>query len=177
MTYDNSKTLKENSVDNLTDHQKYLIVKNHSIPGSSFPFPTSFKHGFGRSCKPIYLTASFVYSQNDEAVFWLQCSKFLNSDVKNDDDQNYHVGNSYHTDATVKALEINDKFEKPANTIESQTNKDIQNRHEIYPQFVEILARIVHLIGKQGLAFRGHRESLVEEGNTGIFLGKRNCKS
>ena len=59
-------------------------------------------------------------------------------------------------------------------TIEYQTNKEIQNRHKIYPQLVEILARIVHLLGKQGLAFRrhrerGHRESLVE-GNTGNFL-------
>ena len=34
MTYDIGKTFKEYSVDNLTDHQKYLIVKNRSIPGS-----------------------------------------------------------------------------------------------------------------------------------------------
>ena len=70
----------------------------------------------------------------------------------------------------VKVLEINDKFEKPVNTIAYQTNKEIQNKHEIYPQLVEILARIVHLLGKLGLAFRGHRESLVEEGNTGNVL-------
>ena len=65
----------------------------------------------------------------------------------------------------VKSLEIDDKFEKPANTIEYQTNKEIQNRHKIYPQLVEILARIVYLLGKQGLAFRGHRTKVIP----GIF--------
>ena len=152
MTYDIGKTFKENSVDNLTDHRKYLIVKNRSIPGSSFSSPKSFKYGCARSCKPNYLIASFVYSQNDDAVFCLQCSMFLNSDVRSklssfvtrgytewhniQEKQKRHVGNSYHTDAMVKALEINDKFEKPANTIEYQTNKEIQNRHKIYPQLV-----------------------------------------
>ena len=41
--------------------------------------------------------------------------------------QKMHVGHSYYTDAMVKALEINDKFEKSANTIEYQTNKEIQD--------------------------------------------------
>ena len=53
-----------------------------SIPGNSFSFPKSFKHECARSCKPNYLKASFVYSQNDDAVFCLQCSMFLNSDVR-----------------------------------------------------------------------------------------------
>ena len=69
------------------------------------------------------------------------------------------------------------KLEKPANTIEYQTNKEIQNRHKIYPQLVETLARIVHLLEKQGLAFRGHRESLVEEGNTGVLLLKEHIEN
>ena len=45
--------------------------------------------------------------------------------------QKRHVSNSYHTDAMVKALEINDKFEKPVNTIEYQTHKGIQKRQNI----------------------------------------------
>ena len=101
---------------------------------------------------------------------------FLNSDVRSklssfvtrryaewhsiQEKQKRHVGNSYHTDVMVKALEINDKFEKNCEHVSQYVN----------PQLVEILARIVHLLGKQGLAFRGHRESLVEEGNTGNFL-------
>lgn len=37
--------------------------------------------------------------------------------------------------------------------------------HQVYPTIVEALAWAICLLGKQGLALRGHRESLENETN------------
>ena len=85
--------------------------------------------------------------------------------------QQRHVGNEYHNTAMTEAFEIIEKFETAVTTIDYQTSPDIQNRYKTYPQIIEALARIVHLLGRQGLAFRGHRENLEEdESNMGNFL-------
>ena len=71
----------------------------------------------------------------------------------------------------TEAFEIVERFEKVVNTIDYQNNKHIQNIYKIYPRIVEVLPRIVHLLGKQGLVFREHRENLDEEEcNMGKFL-------
>ena len=61
----------------------------------------------------------------------------------------------------TEAFGIIENFETVVNTIDS--NQDIQNRYKTYPQIIEALARIVHLLGRQGLAFRGHHENLEED--------------
>ena len=38
-------------------------------------------------------------------------------------------------------------------------DENLKQRYQVYPKFVEALARVVHLLGKQGLALRGHRGS------------------
>ena len=71
----------------------------------------------------------------------------------------------------TEAFGIIEKFETVVNTIDYQTIQDIQNRYKTYPQIIEALARIVHLLERQGLAFRGHRENLEEdESNMGNLL-------
>ena len=85
--------------------------------------------------------------------------------------QQRHVGNEYHSTAMTEAFGIVEKCETVVNTIDYQTSQDIQNRYETYPQIIEALARIVHLLGRQGLVFRGHCKNLEEnETNTGNFL-------
>ena len=62
-------------------------------------------------------------------------------------------------------------FETLVNTIDYQTSQDIQNRYKTYPQIIEALARIFHLLGRQGLVFKEDRENLEEdESNMGNFL-------
>ena len=53
-----------------------------------------------------------------------------------------------------------------------QVNEVLKERHEVYKKIVEALARVNHLLGKQGLALRGHREGLkaAAEKNQGNFL-------
>ena len=75
--FDIGDILKGNSINNLTDHQKYMIYKNHFVRDSSYLFPKSFQHECNRSCKPNYISSSFAYSKNDDAVFCLYCSLFV----------------------------------------------------------------------------------------------------
>ena len=185
--FDIGDILKDNSINNLTDHQKYMIYKNHFVPDSSYSFPKSFQHGCNRLFKPNYLSSSFVYSKNDNAAFCLYCSLFCNRDTRSQlssfvnqgysewhnilEKQQRHVGNEYHSTAMTEAFRITEKFENVVITIDYQTSQDIQNRYQTYPQIIEALARIFHLLGRQGLAFRGHRENLEEdESNMGNFL-------
>ena len=64
--FDIGDILKDNSINNLTNHQKYMIYMNHFVPDSSYSFPKSFQHGCNHSSKPNYLSSSFVYSKNDD---------------------------------------------------------------------------------------------------------------
>ena len=38
-------------------------------------------------------------------------------------------------------------------------DENLTQRYQACPKVVEALARVVHFLGKQGLALRGHRES------------------
>ena len=53
-----------------------------------------------------------------------------------------------------------------------QVNKVLKERHQVYKKIVEALARVIHLLGKQGLALRGRREGpkAAAGKNQGNFL-------
>ena len=73
--------------------------------------------------------------------------------------------------SVIEAYGIIEKFENPANTIKTITNENLKQRYQVYPKVVETLARVVHLLGEQGLALRGHRESSEDASNNqGNFL-------
>ena len=83
-----------------------------------------------------------------------------------------HSGNSYHQQAVHSAERIIAKFENPANTISVQVNEVLKGRHQVYKKILEALARVIHLLGKQGLALHGHREEpkAAAGKNQGNFL-------
>ena len=60
----------------------------------------------------------------------------------------------------------------PANTIPVQVDEVLKETNLVYQKIVEALARVIHLLGKQGLAMRGHREGPKEvaDKNQGNFL-------
>ena len=53
-----------------------------------------------------------------------------------------------------------------------QVNEVLKERHQVYKKIVEALARVIHLLGKQGFALRGHREGpkAAAGKNQGNFL-------
>ena len=49
-------------------------------------------------------------------------------------------------------------------------DENLKQRYQVYPKVIEALARAVHLLGKQGLALRGHPQSSDATDNQGNFL-------
>ena len=130
-----------------------------------------------------------MYSKKEDAVYCINCALFSPTDKRRalgsfvntgykgwnniHEKQTLHIGNKYHDDATKEASGIIIKFEKPNNTIPHQTNDSLKERQKTYPKIVEALARIIHLIGKQGIAYRGTEEKADDSdtaGNPGNFL-------
>ena len=130
-----------------------------------------------------------MYSKKEDAVYCINCALFSPTDKRRalgsfvntgykgwnniHEKQTLHIGNKYHDDATKEASGIITKFEKPNNTIPHQTNDSLKERQKTYPKIVEALARIIHLIGKQGIAYRGTEEKADDSdtaGNPGNFL-------
>ena len=129
-----------------------------------------------------------MYGKNEDAVYCINCAlfsptekrralgSFVNTGCKGWNNihqkQTPHVGNKYD-DATKETSGIITMFEEPNNTIPHQANDSLKERQKTYPKIVEALARIIHLIGKQGIAYRGTEEKAeygVTAGNPGNFL-------
>ena len=49
-------------------------------------------------------------------------------------------------------------------------DENLKQRYQVYTKVVEALARVVHLLGKQGLALRGHRERSYASHKQGNLL-------
>ena len=158
----------------VADHEKNILVKNHFVPDEKYSFKKSWKHGCNRACKKDYQSDCFVYSSKDDSVFCIYCALFLNDDRRRSlgvfvnqgykewhnikEKESRHSGNSYHQQAVDRANGIIAKFEMPANKIPVQVDEVLKERNLVYQKIVEALARAIHLLGKQGLALRGHRE-------------------
>ena len=69
--------VRDNNFDTLREHDKYIIHKNRFAPEANFDFPKTIKHGCNRSCKIAYLSDSFVYSCQDNAVYCIYCVLFV----------------------------------------------------------------------------------------------------
>lgn len=162
-----------------TDHQKYIILRNHFLPGEKYEFKNTLKHGCYRSCKKEHLLNCSVFSLKKDGVFCIFCALFLNADKRRSRgsfvNQGYrewhkgkesrHSGNNYHQQAVEEVYGIIERFKNPMNTVTAKLNDELKQRHHVYPKTVETLARAIQLLGRQGLALCGHRESLENETN------------
>ena len=182
--YDIGEIVSLGGLEKLSSHEKYSILKSHFKPYKNYVFPKVNLHGCQRSCKIEYLHSSFVYSKKEDAVYCISCALFLPTDKRRalgsfvnigykgwnniHEKQTLRIGNKYHDDATKEASGIITKFEEPNNTISHQTNDTLKERQETHPKIVEALARIIHLIGKQGIAYRGTEEKADDSNTSGI---------
>ena len=179
--YDIGEIVSLGGLKKLSSREKYSVLKNHFKPYKNYVFPKIHLHGCQRSSKIECLHSSFVYSKKEDAVYCINCALFLPTDKRRTlgcfvntghkgwnnihEKQTLHIGNKYHDDATKEASGIITKFEEPNNTIPHQTNDTLKERIKTYSKIVEALARVIHLIGKQGIAYRGTEEK-ADNGNT-----------
>ncbi len=73
-----------------------------------------------------------------------------------------HTSLGYHLTACTKMREFLATYEHPSQAINTRLDDVAQKQLEENQQVIESLFKIVMLLGKQGLAFRGHRDDNVE---------------
>ena len=84
-----------------------------------------------------------------------------------------HSENPYHQEAVTLALATVDSFKISESRIPALIDNFVKERYETYPKVVHTILRDIHLIGKQDIALRGHREELNDSkpnNNPGNFL-------
>ena len=67
---------------NVTDHEKYVMLKNHFQPGEKYEFKKTLKRGCYRSCRREHLSECFVCSPKNDGVYCIFCSLLLTADRK-----------------------------------------------------------------------------------------------
>ena len=137
-----------------------------------------------------YLSDNFVYSKNKDEVYCSYCVLFLTEEKRKSlksfvnvgysgwhnfiEKENKHLGNTYHSDAVQETLGMKNKIENPLHTLPVQNDSVNSERCKKYLIVLHTIARVIHLLGKQGLALRGHREDILDissnSGNPGNFL-------
>ena len=84
-----------------------------------------------------------------------------------------HSKNPYRQEEVTLALAAIDSFKKPESTIPALIDNSVKERYKTYLKVVHTICRFVHLIGKQDMALRGHREEMDDskpDNNPGNFL-------
>lgn len=73
-----------------------------------------------------------------------------------------HAGKEYHLRAMTTMKEFIDRFENPTQAIDVMMQSRLQQLMERNQHVIESLLKIVLFCGKQGLAFRGHRDDRID---------------
>ena len=181
--------VRDKNFDTLAEHYKYIVLENRFVPEANFDFPKTTKNGCNRLCKTAYLSDSCVYSCQDNTVYCIYCMFFVPKGRRNIlgtfvnrgyrewhnimEKEKKHSQNTYHQEAVTLALATADRFKKPESTIPTFIDNSIKERYETYPKVVHAISRVIHLIRKQDITDRGHREELDDskpDNNPGIFL-------
>ena len=75
---------------------------------------------------------------------------------------NTHASHRYHLRAMTKMKEFIDRYENPSQAVDVMMQSQLQQTMARNQLVIESLLRIVLFCGKQGLAFRGHRDDRVD---------------
>ena len=73
-----------------------------------------------------------------------------------------HASNEYHLRAMARMKEFIDRYENPSQAVDVMMQSQLQQMMERNQLVIESLLRIVLFCGKQGLAFRGHRDDRID---------------
>ncbi len=68
----------------------------------------------------------------------------------------------YHLTACAKMSEFLTAYQQPSHAVNVRLDSQAQKQVEANQCVIESLFKIVLLLGKQGLAFRGHRDDRIE---------------
>ena len=130
-----------------------------------------------------------VYSKKSDSVWCLPCALFVPEPIRDTLGQfvNYgcskwaklnaeikdHNAKKYHQDAKLMAEGVRRRFEKPTKTLPYTINEEKKECLLKYKHILKVIAKSVHYLGKQSIAFRGHLEDIATgdpNNNPGNFL-------
>ena len=197
--YDIGKLL-DSAIDvhNLSREHKYRILTKEPNPDPlSYPRNRQYGSVSFRQFQPAWLKQYpwLHYSHHVDGVFCRACVVFaphtvggqalgsfvtkpFKSWVNRSQKMNSHAQLHYHMTCMAKMNEFVARFEHPSEAIHTKFDNETKKRMEENQKVIESLLKVVMLCGKQGLAFRGHRDDHVvwtepdehETGNQGNFI-------
>ena len=183
-----SKSVDEitSTMHNLSNSEKYSLLFNHIEPPRVLPGTYAF--GCSRKFNIEWLTtyAWLRYSPKLDAVFCGPCSVLLAADnradkgllvnrpfsqwVKLSDSLSRHAKLVYHHQAVQSADILKNSIENPNSRLDIMSSHILQSRIMENKHIFNQIVRAIEYLAKQGLSFRGHRESIESETNPGNFL-------
>ncbi|KAL7841276.1 hypothetical protein SRHO_G00249670 [Serrasalmus rhombeus] len=144
---DATKSIEEitQAVCQMSDDQKYNLLKNHVRPSKNFIFPTTFIGGCNRAFRYDWFEEHgwwLVYSMKLDGAFCICCALFLNATERKNPNTRISVRMDSAKEANIK-----------------------ENRH-----IFKCVAEAVLYCGHQCIALRGSAEQQHCSGNPGNFL-------
>ena len=173
---------RSGSLHGLSREEKYrILVKNPNPDPSVYPRTRPYGSGSFRQFQPSWL-AKFPwlhYSVFCDGVFCRACAVFapdvvgghtlgqfvtkpFKSWTNMTQKMTSHGKLDYHMTASMRMSEFLATYKHPSQAVNTRLDIQAQKQLEDNQHVLESLFKIVLLLGKQGLAFRGHRDDQVE---------------
>ena len=179
---DIGKLLAENvNFKTLPREQLYQILTHEPNPNSAvYPRTRVSPSNSFRQFQPTWLKKHpwLHYSQFTDGAFCHACAVFLTDNpggqscgqlvtkpfkawVKQFCKFESHAKNQYHLTSLARMSEFIERYKHPEVAVDTQLNKRLQHQMECNQKVIESLFKIIIFCGKQGLAYRGHRDDLI----------------
>ena len=176
---DIGKLLEENvDFKALTREQLYQILTHEPNPNASvYPRTRVSPSDSFRQFQPTWLKKHpwLHYSRFTDGAFCRACAVFLtdnpggqscgqlvNKPFKQFSKFESHAKNQYHLTSLARMSEFIERYKHPEVAVDTQLNKRLQHQMECNQKVIESLLKVVILCGKQGLAYRGHCDDLID---------------
>lgn len=188
--------LGRNSLHSLSRDEMYCILtREPNSDPSAYPRTRPYGTGAFRQFQPSWLVQFpwLHYSSSCDGAFCRACALFapekvggnipgqfvtipFKSWVNKSQKMASHARLEYHMTSCSKMSEFLSTYEHPSEAVNTRLDSQVQQQLKDNQNVIESLLKVVLLLGKQGLAFRGHRddkfdwEEFDQDGNQGNFF-------
>lgn len=179
---DIGQLLEHTDLRTLSSEHRYRVLTTEVNPdSSSYPRTRPYGSGSFRQFQPAWKKQYtwLHYSRHLDGVFCHACAFFapekvggqplgqfvtkpFKTWVNKSQKMDAHAKVEYHITAMAKMKEFLARHQNPSQRIDAVLDKEAQKQMEDNQTVVKSLLKVVMLCGKQGLAFRGHRDDKID---------------
>lgn len=181
--------IKSGHLRTIDDSAKLKVIR--LTPDEKFHYPVKYMHGCNRRFKPEWAKKHpwLHYSQTDDGAYCKACVLFAPADVKQQklgilvakpfcvwtkqsSSFNDHEKLKYHQDSMARMTAFKDSCSDPTKNVATMLNKAREEQVSRNTRVIKSLLKCVIFCGKQGIAFRGHRDDSTSNSatNMGNFI-------